>query len=375
MNTIRGFSAPVFGFLIAVFGIKNFGKDSWGIVINAMLWIFFIAFSLGWGNRSHLVRKYSREPSKIAHSFYSNFFSRSLLLPVALLLFFFFPYEIAIKCILLVVLMHTYTALDSLVVYHQKFGPQFLGELIAFTIVFAGLFWVENFDLSTFLLLYCISFTTKITVVLISLQLWKESFSFQLSLSEFKDGFWFFAIGFSGWIFSKIDIYIVDFYLPKAQLSEYQLLITAFLMLQSVSGYIVLPFQKHMYRSSPDLLKNIQKKLNIAAIPLCILGGFGIWIIMELFVSLNLPLSYYILGVFIAIPSFFYSMNIMELMKNNNEQKIIYLNLIGFGINFMSIVFLIKTYGVFGVLVSVCITQWIILLLFKLKFKNKKPLA
>ncbi len=62
-------------------------------------------------------------------------------------------------------------------------------------------------------------------------------------------------------------------------------------------------------------------------------------------------------------------------MKNNNEQKIIYLNLIGFGINFMSIVFLIKTYGVFGVLVSVCITQWIILLLFKLKFKNKKPLA
>ena len=91
MNTIRGFANPAFNFLIVVFGVKVFGKADWASLINVMLWIFFVTFMMGWGNRDHLLRKYSQESRKMYHAFFSNFLSRSLLVPFAFLLLLFFP--------------------------------------------------------------------------------------------------------------------------------------------------------------------------------------------------------------------------------------------------------------------------------------------
>ena len=64
MNTVRSFSSPVFNFIIALFGIKTFGKQDWAMLINAMLWIFLITFSIGWGNKDYLIRRYSAQPAK-----------------------------------------------------------------------------------------------------------------------------------------------------------------------------------------------------------------------------------------------------------------------------------------------------------------------
>ena len=32
INTLRGFSGPMFNFLITLFGIKFFGKEDWGTI-------------------------------------------------------------------------------------------------------------------------------------------------------------------------------------------------------------------------------------------------------------------------------------------------------------------------------------------------------
>ncbi len=373
INTLRGFSVPMFNFLIAVFGIKFFGKEDWGTLINILLWVFFVVFSLGWGNKEYLIRKYSKNPTKIEHAFYSNFLSRSALLPLALVFFFFFPFSIAIKCVALVVLMHSYNALDSLVIFYQKFSAQFIAEIVAFGIVFISVLYIESYSLDIFLELYCWAFLAKLLLLSVSFKLWDKKFSYEFSIQEFKAGFWFFALGFSGWATSKIDLYIVNLYLPKARLSEYQLLIAAFLMLQAVASFITIPFRKHMYRSSVSLLNKIQIKLNFIAIPLTSLGGFMIWLFMEQFVQLNLHYSYYSMGVLISIPSFYYTLDVLELMKNNQERKIIYMNCIGFVCNFIAVLVFIKKHEVFGVLVSVCIMQWIVLILYKLnKMRSKK---
>jgi len=370
INMIRGFSSPFFNFLIAIFGVKIFGKNDWGELINVILWVFLFVFILGWGNKEYLIRKYSQQPSKIYHAFYSNFLSRSLLLPISLLLIFFFPYPISIYCITLVVLMHTYNALDSLVIYHQKFGAQFITELLAFVIIFSSIFYCNDFNLVVFLRLYCLAFLSKITGLIISLKLWEQKITFQLSLKEFKEAFSFFMIAFSGWIASKIDIYIVDFYLPKEQLSEYQLLITAFLMLQSLGGLIIIPFTKHIYRTSDATIHKIQKILYLIAIPLVTIGTLGIWIIMEQFVQLNLNYTFYILGSLIALPSFFYTIDIMMLMRVHQERRVITITLIGFLISFILILLLIQEYQIFGVLLSICISQFIILTIYKTKRVN-----
>lgn len=366
MNTLQGFASPAFNFLIVVFGVKVFGKADWASLINVLLWVFFVTFMLGWGNRDHLLRKYSQEPGQMYHAFFSNFLSRSLLMPFALLFFLFFPVHISLWAVILVVLTFSYSSLSTLVVYHQRFSAQLIAEIVAFGIIFGSIFYVETFDLEVFLQLYTVAFLVKLSLLSVQLNFWKEPFSATISIQEFNAGLPFFILGLSGWLMSKVDIYVVDFYLEKSQLAEYQLLITAFLMLQALAAYMTIPFTKHVYRVSDEVVQKMKYKLYAAAFPLTILGGFLIWFVMEYFVELGFTYDYYIVGGLIALPCYFYTLNIMELMKNHKERTIIYISFFGFFVNFSLIFLLIESYEILGVLISVCITQWVVLLAYKM---------
>jgi O-antigen/teichoic acid export membrane protein len=59
----------------------------------------------------------------------------------------------------------------------------------------------------------------------------------------------------------------------------------------------------------------------------------------------------------------------MELVKNHQERTLIYISLFGFLVNISLILFLIETYEIFGVLISVAITQWLVLVAYKLHRK------
>lgn len=349
-----------------VFGVKIFGKEDWASLINVMIWVFFISFIFGWGNRDHLLRAYSENPSKMYHAFWSNLLSRSLLLPFSAVFFFFFPTQIAAWAIALIAVQFIYNSLSTLVVYHQKFGAQLLAEFIGFGIIFGSIFYLKTFNLDTFLQMYVLATVLKLLVLSLQLNFWKEPFSATISLQEFKLGLPFFILGLSGWLASKSDIYIVDFHLEKSQLAEYQLLITAFLMLQALAAYITIPFTKHVYRLSDKVVQKIKYKLYAVSLPLTILGGFTIWFVMEYFVKLGFGYEYYIVGTSIALPCYFYTLNIMELMKNHQERSIIYISFLAFFVSVSLILLLIETYEIFGVLISVSITQWLVLLMFKL---------
>lgn len=371
INTARGFAGPAFKFLIIIFGIANFGKDNWGTLINVQLWIFLVVFIMNWGHKEYLLRRYSESPSKIYHSYFSNFLTRSSLLPISLIFFVFFPFTIAICSIFLVILIHCYESFYTLLVFHQKFVTLLIAETLSFISIIGGIFYFQSFNLETFLQLYCFAHFCKLIPAIFALKIWKEKISFKLSLVELSYAFPFFIMGFSGWLASKTDIYIVDYYLPKSKLSEYQLLITAFLMLQALSSFIIIPFTKHIYRVADPIIRKIQRKLYWMSIPLVIAGSLSIWFIMEQFVNLGLSYAYYILGGFIALPSFYYDLDIMLLIKKHKERNIVIINFIGMLINFIAILSLITTHGILGVLIGVCIRQWILLLLYKLANQSK----
>lgn len=367
VNAIRGFSSPIFNFLIALFAIKFFGKENWGTMVNAILSIFLIAFLINWGNKEYLVRKYSSQPSKIFFAFYSNFFTRSLLLPLSLILLFFFPFKIAIWCILLTIIIHCYNATESLIVYNQIFGIQFIAEIIAFSIITTSIFYFEKFKLEIFLQLYCLAFFVKFLIVIINLRLWKEKFSFKISLNEFKAAFGFFMIGFSGWIASKIDLYIVSFTMPKEQISEYQIAITAFLLIQSLSYFIILPFNKHLYRLPEKSIQKIKKIVAAVSFPLVIISTIVIWYILEEIAQLNLPINFYVIGGLSCIPIYFFIIDIMIYYRNKKESRILKINFISAFINLILTFFLIQKMGIIGAIISVLINQCSILCFYKFK--------
>ena len=149
------------------------------------------------------------------HAFFSNFITRSLLLPLSLLFLFFFPIKIALLAIVLVILNFTYSSFSTLIVYHHKFGTQLFAEIISFGIILGSIFYFENFDLEVFLKIYIAAIAVKIVILSLQMNFWKERFSVTISINEFKYGFPFFILGLSGWLVSKVDIYAVNLWDEK----------------------------------------------------------------------------------------------------------------------------------------------------------------
>ena len=216
-NTLQGFTNPVCNFLIIVFGIKTFGKENWGSFITVMIWVLFTTFILSWGNRDYLLRKFSKSPARIYYNFYSNLFTRGLLLPITLVFFYFFSFATSVWACLLVIVIFIHSALDTLVIYKQKFLLQFTTDVIAYSIIFIAIFIIEDFQKVIFLKIYTLAFAIKTILLSFFVGLWKNKIKFSVTNKELKKGFPFFLLGLSGWLISKTDIYFVDIYLSNKQ--------------------------------------------------------------------------------------------------------------------------------------------------------------
>lgn len=369
INTIRGFAIPVMNFFVLIIGIRHFGKALWGTLIAIIIWTTLMTFVLNWGNKDFLIRKYSKEPSKLFYVFYSNFFSRSLLFPICLVFFFFFSFQIALFAILLVFLIHCYQSFESLIVFQQKFSSQLVSETLGFLILLAGIYYCNSFNLLVFLQLYCVSYLAKNMYLFLSFKMWKEKMNHKISIQQYKNSLPFFILGLSGMINSKADLYIVNSFLPSEKIADYQLLISAFLMLQSLSVFIIAPLNKQLYRTNNETISKVKTLFRKFAIPIVVLSSCSIWVILEKYVYLGLDWKIYILCTLASFPSFFYVIPILNLYKKNLEKKVLYANLIAAFFNIIITLLLLPEYGILGAIISVFISQWLFLIIIK-RYEN-----
>lgn len=364
-NIFRSFSTPIFSFTLSIIGIRLFGKENWGDFIYVWTIINFFTFLANFGNKDFLLRKYSTNPAKISSYFSVSFSSRLAVLLLSFALFFIVPATTALYSFILIIFIYTYQSFDSLIIYHQKFLPQLIAEILGFTIILA-LFLVDYmFNLYYLLFAYSFSYLCKIVFVSLSLKKELKHFQFSFSIYELKKSFPFFLIVFSSWIASKIDLYVVNFKLPSNQIAKYQLAITAFFLLQSLSYLIILPFNKHIYRLQLASLKKIKRKISYISLPIVIAGSVCIGLTLEYLALLNLPYSFYIISGLASLPIFFYVIDIMLCYKNKQEYKILKINSISTVINLIFTYYLTTFYGVTGGIVSVLIVQVVILIFYK----------
>ncbi|WP_290804568.1 hypothetical protein [Flavobacterium sp.] len=261
--------------------------------------------------------------------------------------------------------MHTYNSFESLIIYQQKFAQQLFIEILGFLIFFIALNYQEKFDLEFILGIYSLSILVKVVSSIILFKIWKEKLSFQISSQQLLFSLFFFILGFSGMINSKIDLYLVNLFLSKEIISSYQTITTAFLMLQSMAFLITAPINKSLYRSNKQVFDKLMKIAGKIAIPMALLGSFCIWLFLEKYVKLGLEWPIYLLCFFSSLPPFYYIIPIYSLYKKHLEKKVLYSNLFATLINFILGFVLLKKLGVVGIFISVCITQWIYLIIIK----------
>ncbi|WP_053990974.1 lipopolysaccharide biosynthesis protein [Mangrovimonas sp. TPBH4] len=365
INTIRGFLSPALNFVIAVIGIKLFGKTDWGITIDILLWIYLVLIIASWGNKEWLLRSYSRAPSKVQELFANNLISRSPLLLLSLVFPFIFDFYTGLLCILLSIILFLTASFESLIIHYQKFSLQLVTDLVAFVITAGILFLLPQFNILHVLILYTIVNLIKLLILAKALDIFHFKTEFSWSFEPLKYSFPFFLMAFAGWLGSKIDMYLVTLYLPKSDVSEYQLLSNSFLMLVAGYAFIITPFTKHIYRISLDSLNRIKQKLSFMTLPYLLLGSLCIWLVMELILKLNLDINYYYLSAIKTLFPLLFYMDIMMLNKQNQEKKVTLIIFIGLFINSLLILLWIKGYGITGVLAGGCISGIISLLIYK----------
>jgi O-antigen/teichoic acid export membrane protein len=370
LNTAKSFANPLFNFFIAIIGVHYFGTHNWGIIISILLWVYIISLISNWGNKEYLIRQFSKNSSKISLLFYSNLATRSFILIICGLLFLFFPLKTASYTTLLSLLIFFYSSLDSLVVYHQKFGHQLIAEILAFTTIILGVVYIKNFNTSSILLLLCVGVLVKIIYLSFFTLPHFLKKNMVINFNYYALGLPFFLIGFSGWLISKADVYIVSFFLEKDILASYQIFISAFLMLQAISVILINPFTKHLYRLPNITLKNIKNLLGLFSFPLSIIGSITIWYVLEWILHLKIKTCYYFLACISSLPSYFYIMNIYNLYKKNDEKKVMTINFVTGVSNLILAIILIQFYQVLGILISIIVTQILQLYLFKRYDRN-----
>lgn len=365
----KGITAPILNFLILSYGILTFGKENWGEYISIVIWISLLAFVLNLGNKDYLIRKYSKEPSNVINHFINSFISRSLLIVISTLLFFFFNSEIAIVAILTVFVLHTYNSFESLVVYYQKFGQQFFVEIIGFLIFIVLLKFQNNFDLIMILKFYGLSIAVKSLLMFILFKPWDNKIKLNISFINLMNYWPFFVLGLSGMINSKIDLFLVNILLSKKDISIYQTVTTAFLILQSLSILITAPINKPIYRASSKTISRIKLIFSKIAIPITLIGSICIWVVLEQFLKLGLNWHFYLISFLASIPCFYYIVPVLSLFKSNNEKKVLYSNLSAAIINCLLSLILLKLIGLEGAFISACISQWLFYFFIK-KYEN-----
>lgn len=365
-------SLPLFNFLILFFGIKFYGKENWGTFLSLSIWIYLFAFLAKWSGQNYLIKELTKNTSNYLSVFYSNLIERSTLLLPSLALFAFYPITISVYSILALILIFIYNSYEILVVYKQKLELQFIAEIVGMIILFVGFYFLPHFELSMVLLLFCLSLLIKNLILIGFLKLNFKSVSLNISYQNLYKTLPFFLIGFSGWLASKCDIYVVNYFFSKKELSEYQILMSCFVILQTIPAYLVLPINKHLFRLSENSISKIKSKILILTLPIIVITTLSIWILLKMVLQIEFSIFIYLFAALSTIPTFLYTIDILQFYRKEKEKIIMQYSFINIVLNLILAFLLIPHFRILGVVISVCISQWLYLLLILKENKNEK---
>lgn len=360
-NFLRGFSPTLFNFILALLGFKYCGADNWGEIAGLILVFFLFNFVANWGNKDYLIRAYSIRPQAISSLFFESITSRGVFLLLALSLFIYYPASVAGLGVLIIFCRYIYSSYESLIIYHQKFKTQFFAEFLGFIIVLGAILLNDQFSIHYFLLAYLVASFVKTLYIIIafkSMLTWQRT---PITLNLIAATIPFFLISLSGWLHSRIDLYLVEFNLSPAHLSKYQILVGAFLMFDAASAFAVQPFSKHIYRLNPQTLDKMRRLLRLIGIPAVLVGSFSIYLFLTFMAKIEFDRSIYLIMTLGSIPPFFYMVDILILYREKREKEIMSLGFIGAGVNLVLCLVLIPTFGILGAVIGVCCAKWVMI--------------
>ncbi len=311
---------------IAAIVVRQFSAETWGAVVELLVWQQLANGILNWGNKEFLQRHFALTPATYSQAFASFFVQRLVfLLPIAVLAFMYFDQTMAMVLLAMILGRYIVQSFYVNVTLQHKFGSMLAVEAIGLIAQIAALFFVENFIQILFVIIIGIWLKVILNLFIFKLDLRQVTFS----ENYLKGAFFFAMLGISGMLLSKLDLVGASQLLSNQALGHYQIIMMFLLNLQAGAMFLSGPFIHHFYRSNLKTQNSSSKALIVVGLPLVLAGLIAVQFIFNLVYNIQLNVSAFIPQLIFCFMPYVYLKWILKLSQDRKEWKILVVNVMG----------------------------------------------
>lgn len=372
LSVFRQSSIALLGFLFPILILKMTNSKVWGEFFEIFLFTLICSIISNWGNKEYLLLKFSKEPNLLYTHFSNHFIVRLPLL---------------IFCFII-----SFLIFDS----HLAFwiNVWLIGRYVSWSFEVVNQFQKDNFttsiiEYSSFILLISLIFNTKQVDVFHLVQIygiyqvgkglayyaiyhnWLTLNKLKYDFIDINQSFFYFLLAFSGFLISKMDVYIAKMFFTASELGQYAIQNNLFLFAMSIGNMSILPFVKIIYRKNGDYYSKIKNLYALFGLFISIISIVFFYFLNLYYLKLNFNVLFYSIGFLYIIPTYMYGIDVYEKFKNNQEKFVLLVFIISALIMFILNIILLKfNHHLVTLLISATFSQWMIFLLFKLANKS-----
>jgi hypothetical protein len=367
LNGIRTVLTPIIFIVFSYLVVHYHSKELWGGFVDYLLFFYLATLISNWGSKDYLSRSFSEKPKSLIQEWQAHFLARlPLLLLTICIVPFVFDQSAQGYLILWLIAGFVNNAFIPVYTYKRDFGKVILTELIGFALlVYLILSATHDLTVADLVYYYALSQLAK-TLVFSAIYL---TF-FRFTEPQFKIGLLllslpFFLMGCSGFMQSKVDLYLFGFFHNDTLLGEYQIISGFFIFSQSIATILLLPYLKNIYRMKAMSIRSLKQRMIWIGFVLNAAVVTAIYFALSLFFKIELSVLEAAVGFFIGWPSYVYVMHIFYLFKQNAERTVLLISLVSLCFNFiLSLVLLSLEVAILGVLIANAIAQIVAMLLY-----------
>lgn len=367
LEALYQFIRPVANTLISLFVVRLASPELWGAVVPFILGIEVLLQLVHWGHKPFLLRIFSEQPGNLNKNWYTHTLQRTVLtLPILILLYFipgystFYGWLAAWFLLRFLVLI-----IDVLIQYHRRYYRALLAEVISLSTVILGLlYFFDALELTSILILFVLAQAFKALFLIglipkFRLHYTNHLFSSNLLIPALP----FFLLGFVGLLQNKVDLYSVTWLLNDSDIAFYQILVSFLVLGQTLSTTVLNPFQKNLYRMSYAEIKKMKLNYFLFGLSLSFLVAIGITLVLKLLYHFEVSLTLSLFMWFYLAPMYYYLIECQIILKNHQEVKLIYFNLIATFVSVIGTFVLIPLLHIEGAILASIIGRCILTLL------------
>lgn len=378
LNTLRFLLVSLSQFILAKIVSDETDISIWGEVVHVLIYVQMAAMVIAWGNREYTLREMAIAPSNARNIWASALASRlPLLLLAGLVLFFLLPLKAATPALIWTLSLFVMHSFESVILFKERVRLFGYIEIVISTL-FIAIAWLLRINwtisINVLWLLALVNVVRTIAHLIVFKDTWFSA-SYRPSGKYLKSAIPFLLLALSGALFSKIDLYVADFFLASTDLGKYQLFIAAFILLQAISRFLLMPWEKHLYRFEAKQVLRFCLKYGLFGIPAVLIATFSIYWLLESLYTLQVGIDTYALGgvfawtMFISLPLIHY------FYGKKREQNVLYVNMTGLILNLILSIFFVTRMGFKGLILATTLSQIVVSGIYLQLIINGKRLA